>query len=215
MRMKKQIQILAPILTLLATNAVATPQVPDVLCYRTQTHLIHPSPLTDYILDAMQDWSFDQMQSWDTNLTMSTACYRGFVAEWEIRDDKLFLLSLRRPHAWLDEERDPEIHLSALNSSWKAPVHADWFSGVLYEFKWRIWYVHPSLIGGHYLARREFQIENGRLVSTVLLFPWVGPCIPYLAVLLPGIGLLVFLRIRRRRAHNKAIQVIAAERGKT
>jgi len=190
----------------IAITAVATPQVPDILRYSGQTYQVHPSPLTNYISVVMKGWSFEQMRAWDQNLTRSTACYRGFAAEWEVRNGELYLLSLRRPHASL-RGVTPEIPLSALNTNWTGSVHANWFSGVLYEFKWSIRYFHASPIGGTYLAERQFHFTNGRLDSTELVIPWLTPWLkqsfPYLAVIACGVLLLTIVRIKRKKSHNQ------------
>lgn len=45
----------------------------------------------------------------------STACYRNYVATWEIIDDKLYLVKLRGAYALVDDE----------------PDFVDWYSGTI------------------------------------------------------------------------------------
>ncbi len=52
----------------------------------------------------------------------STGCYRGYVARWEIRETRLFLLSVEGCYALVGSE----------------PLFADWFSGrLVIHYEWR------------------------------------------------------------------------------
>jgi hypothetical protein len=48
-------------------------------------------------------------------LTSSTACWRGYVGTWQVRDGRLFLVALAGSYALIGSE----------------PLFADWFTGVL------------------------------------------------------------------------------------
>jgi tetratricopeptide (TPR) repeat protein len=66
------------IILILIVSAHATSQIPDKLKYNKHTYLINPIK-TNY----------------KTNERYSTACYRGYVATWEIKNDSLFLKSVK------------------------------------------------------------------------------------------------------------------------
>lgn len=87
--MKKTILILT---ILVITNLIhATEQVPDYLYYKNKKLTLdtgwgHPSPLQTYYYQNYIDYPFAML---------STANYRGHVAIWEIKNDKLFLKEIR------------------------------------------------------------------------------------------------------------------------
>ena len=60
----------------------------------------------------------------------SSACWRGYIGAWEIREHSLFLNSLYRHVGPRLREREP-IPLKRLFTGTEGPVRAEWFSGVL------------------------------------------------------------------------------------
>ena len=54
----------------------------------------------------------------------STACWRGYIGHWAIKDSKLYLLKLQR-----SLQKEEEIALSVIRPEWKSPVLADWVNG--------------------------------------------------------------------------------------
>jgi hypothetical protein len=54
----------------------------------------------------------------------STACRRGYLGRWAIRDSKLYLLKLQG-----SLQKEEEIALSVIRPEWKSPVLADWVTG--------------------------------------------------------------------------------------
>jgi len=101
----------------------ATTQIRDRLIYDSNEYFggYHEFPLEEY-------WSNEHPKpQW--LLGTSTACYRGYVARWEVRNESLLLQSLIRRNLPNNEERP--IPLKNIFPDVNGPVPADWFSGVL------------------------------------------------------------------------------------
>lgn len=99
----------------------ATEQQPDILVYKNETLYLetgwgHPSPLETYFIQNDINSPFRML---------STANYRGFIATWEIKKDKLYL-------SYIDNEESKENQLEKIfkNSNDKE-IFANWFSGMI------------------------------------------------------------------------------------
>lgn len=122
--MKNTILIL-PILV--CTNLIhATEQVPDYLYYKNKKLTLntgwgHPSPLQTYYYQNNIDYPF---------VMLSTANYRGHVAIWEIKNDKLFLKEIRiNQDTYKPEKYNVKSKSDSVDRD--GEVFADWFSGVI------------------------------------------------------------------------------------
>jgi hypothetical protein len=108
-------------LIILAGNAQATAQVPDILLYQGQAQPLLTNPLEAYFSS--------RRPKPDTLFRFScTANWRGYVATWEIKEGSLYLVRLTEGTC---DQDAPEIPLAKLFPDRQAPVRADWFSGVL------------------------------------------------------------------------------------
>lgn len=92
-----------------------TAQIKDILKYKSKRYLIASEPLFHII----------KLKSIDF-CGFSTACSRGYLAVWEIRDNKLFLINLDAKI-----QKDDEICKVGVDYLFpsKNEVFADWFSG--------------------------------------------------------------------------------------
>lgn len=80
----------------------------------------------------------------------STACWRGYIGTWEIKDGKFYLRRLQGRYRLRGED----------------PLFADWFSGVLRIPRGeRLLYVHMGF-GSVYEEDVLVKIEKGAVVST-------------------------------------------------
>ena len=94
-----------------------TAQVKELITYEGKNVGMKTEPLADYL--ANQDKI--EFSTW------STACLRGYIGTWEIRNKKLFIIDL-----WFseDRERDREKKLGlSYCFTDKSKVFAEWFSG--------------------------------------------------------------------------------------
>lgn len=100
----------------------ATAQIPDQLLYESKQEEIFSTPLEQY---------FAQEGNRPEWLTMTnTACWRGYVASWEVRNGTLYLTEITRDE-WDPDTQEVEYKDISKkifpNASW--PVKATWFSG--------------------------------------------------------------------------------------
>jgi len=78
-------------LFLICIQVFGTAQIPDILIYKRDTLRLFDCPL-----DYLNDTSFVNPRNlFGGNGCFYTACYRNYVATWEIIDDKLYLTSIR------------------------------------------------------------------------------------------------------------------------
>jgi len=101
----------------------ATTQIQDRIIYDSNEYFgdYEEFPLEDY-------WS-DENPKPECLSMGSTACWRGYIAKWEVRDGSLFLKSLRKEN--LPNEDEKPIPLQSVFPDANGPILADWFSGVL------------------------------------------------------------------------------------
>ncbi len=80
----------------------------------------------------------------------STACWRRYIASWEIKDNKLYLLNIKGRYKLLGED----------------PLFADWVNGTIYFFYGQKEYVFPIDISV-VIYEKELQLilENGVLIE--------------------------------------------------
>lgn len=86
------------------------------------------------------------------SFTRSTACWRGYVGTWEIRESMLFLRSV----------------VGAYRIKGDEPLQADWYSGTLRVPRGKmIQYVHMGF-GSVYEEELYIKIRRGRVIKTSL-----------------------------------------------
>ncbi len=152
--MKRIVLAAIVFLSLPAGVALSTAQIPDILHYNGERMSIFSNPLEQYLrkLNARPERFFEGG---------STACWRGYQAEWEIDEAKLYLVRIRECHG----DKTYELKKLFGDRVKKGRVEADWFTGTLVAPRGRMTqYVHMG-----YESRYErylfLRFENGRLVS--------------------------------------------------
>lgn len=126
-----------------------TAQAGERLFYKGEETWMAAEPLNQY-LQNRNDIKF---------ISPSTACWRGYFGQWEIKDNKLYLIGLE---AYLEGYR--EVDLSYLFPRQKQVI-ADWFSGKIRVPQGEMLdYVH---MGYASLYERDLilEIKNGELVN--------------------------------------------------
>jgi len=118
-------------------QAFSTEQVPDYLWFKGQkislsTGWGHPSPLETY---------FTQTNTRNPFRMISTANYRGFIANWVIKDKRLFLKSVKsifdsNTHKYITiQGKKINNHFDIKSNETKYnddnKIFADWFTGVI------------------------------------------------------------------------------------
>lgn len=126
-----------------------TAQAGERLFYKGEETWMAAEPLNQY-LQNRNDIKF---------ISPSTACWRGYFGQWEIKDNKLYLIGLK---AYIEGYR--EVDLSYLFPR-QRQVIADWFSGTIRVPQGEMLdYVH---MGYASLYERDLilEIKNGELVN--------------------------------------------------
>lgn len=130
----------------------ATPQVSDRLVYKGDTIAIYPFILDEYIENCPDNEQiYNNIKS---SLLASTACLRGFIALFEIRNDSLFL---QKAYGKAD------VDLFIIFGK-KGNIFVDWYSGILTAPKNCLIYEHGGR-GGFYEYETDFSIRNGMLTG--------------------------------------------------
>jgi len=164
--MKKSLTTVVIILTFFGLSA--SPQVPDILIYKGDTLSLFSNPLELYLkLKGFGD---------DARGCNSSACGRGYVATWLVRNDSLFLMSIKSCSNYVVagvvtglecENSDTSRVMKFVRKEFNARVtFASWYSGDLLSPQGRlIQYVHMGY-SSTYERELQFKIENGLVKGT-------------------------------------------------
>lgn len=136
----------------IGNSVYATGQIPDYLIYKGDTVAIFSNPLEQYFERTGKSELIDFVGCG------STACWRGYKAFWELKNDSLFLRQITSCH----NDCGLEIKNANLNKMFGTnDVFANWFTGLLLipQGK-RIQYIH---MGYASIYERELHIsfKNG------------------------------------------------------
>ena len=94
-----------------------TAQIPETLWIDGERHALCTEPLEAYFRGPGSRPEFQAPH---------TACWRGYVGQWELKDDKLYL---RRLNGTLADGKT--VTLKTIFPKGPYPIFADWFTGVL------------------------------------------------------------------------------------
>jgi hypothetical protein len=94
----------------------------------------------------------------------NTGCWRGYIGQWELKDNKLYLTGLR-------EDDGPNIPASVLFKDAVYPLQATWFSGEL-RIPFGEVICDQTLIGVHVVYKKEVYIPvaNGTVNGEIMTF---------------------------------------------
>lgn len=140
---------------LISSNVYATAQFAEILHYKGKKHFMFSTPLESY-------FSFENPKP-PLFKFESTACWRGYIGEWEIKDEFLYLVSLKNC------DGKQEIPIEKIMQGKKPPVKATWFSGILRIPQGKMLrYVH---MGFESQYEKDFfiWIENGKVVREEII----------------------------------------------
>ncbi|MDQ0469671.1 hypothetical protein QO011_002687 [Labrys wisconsinensis] len=133
-----------------------TAQCPDILFIRGNRHELCATPLDDY-MRRMRKERRPQFV-WE-----SSACWRGYIASWEVRDGALYLIEIKGCMKRNDEFVDAS--LADAFPRWKPPVLASWVTDTLRCPEGRLLsYTHAGF-ASDYARDRLLHVEKGRVVA--------------------------------------------------
>ena len=151
--MKKYAYILVSFFFIISVEKLfATGQEPDYLIYKGDTLPIFSNPLENYFeTHKRPDKIFEE---YGIN---STACWRGYIAYWELTNDSLFLLKI--------QGGSDKIEFSLIFKERNTPnkIFAEWFNNsILNPYGKQIYYEHMGY-NSIYEFEREFVFDKGIL----------------------------------------------------
>lgn len=113
--------VFSALVLLLATPAWPTAQIPEKIVYEGTEGFLFTNPLETY---------FTQDNPRPEFAAPHTACWRGYIGSWEIREDTLYLTDLK---AWLrdSEGKAAPAEFERIFPGKTKPMKADWFTGTL------------------------------------------------------------------------------------
>jgi hypothetical protein len=147
--------VFAALLLLLATPAWPTAQIPERIVFEGTEGFLFTNPLESY---------FSKENPRPEFASPHTACWRGYVGAWEIREDTLYLSDIK---AWMRDEdgKAASVGFEKVFPGKSKPLKAEWFTGTLRIPKGKpIKYVHMG-----YQTIYEYdvflRVEAGKVID--------------------------------------------------
>ncbi len=135
----------------------ATGQVPDVIIFKGDTLSLFSNPLEEYLKKkktrAINHYTLE---------SGSTACYRGYVATWEIKDNQLYLLKIKDCH-YHDEKIKRKFDL--IKEFGEKKVLAKWFNGKILIVRGKELVYFHSGYSAIYEKEIELSISDGKITN--------------------------------------------------
>ena len=138
----------ALVAVVLATPMFATEQAREIVTYAGQRHSMLERPLNDFLRRLPKIPRFD---------IPSTANYKGYTADWEVRNSRLYLGSFSAT-----TNRHP-FSLTLLVPDRKLPILADWYSGPIHIVSG-----NETFARGYHTYERvtALRVTNGVVIAT-------------------------------------------------
>ena len=157
--MKKISEILTICAAIMFSSmAYATSQYGDILIDGKDTIEIYSNPLETYF----EIKKSRTINGYELNMT-STACYRGYLATWQLKNDSLFLIEIRNGCSSMDEKKPEYFDLKDEFGS--DIVFASWVSQVLYiPYGDMIKYIHAGY-SSIFEKEKYMYLVDGKLDS--------------------------------------------------
>lgn len=162
----------------LAFNVLGTAQIPDILIYNGDTLSLFSCPLNSY---PNQDL-VNPKNLFGSYGCFYTACWRNYVATWEIINDELYLTKIRNA-CFPTELKNvsvsykSEVKIDSIGSEYadlkkifplqfsNGKVKADWVNGKLYSPQGNLlFYLHDGF-QSIYETELEFTLRNGKVIG--------------------------------------------------
>ena len=111
---------------MISTFGFATEQIPDILIWKNDTISLYNNPLGSYPkLDDLNLFG-------DKNVGYSTACWKGYIAEWKIIDNSLYLSNIYScDYAYSENKINADLKKLFPKEYHNGIVLANWYSGKL------------------------------------------------------------------------------------
>lgn len=166
------------VFTLFAFNVFGTAQIPDILIYNRDTLSLFSCPLDSY---PNQDL-INPKKLFGSSGCFYTACWRNYIATWEIINDELYLTKIRNACFPTDLRNvsvsyKSETKIDSIGSEYadlkklfprqfiNGKVKADWVNEKLYSPQGNLlFYLHDGFLS-IYETELEFTLNNGKVIK--------------------------------------------------
>lgn len=118
----------AMVVIFLSGSIMGTAQFADRIMFEGSEYALFSEPLEAYFAQ------HGRPQWLQSKGIQSTACWRGYIASWELRNDSLFLSNVSKEYPVAPDSRETEwrdISMTDLIPGATYPLFASWFSGIL------------------------------------------------------------------------------------
>ncbi len=143
------------VLCMIATSfpGYATEQAPDRLVMGEDTLRLHALPLEQW--KEQNNWEKPFFP--DSLLEVSTGCWRGYIAYWEVIDNRLYLTDIYNCN--LSTKADLGVLFPGKVQNNR--VYADWFSDTVTAYKGKLIYYEHAGFSAIYEHERELVFAEG------------------------------------------------------
>lgn len=136
----------------------ATGQIPDYLIHDQDTVAIYNNPLEQYFEQTGKRELIDfNSPCW------STACWRGYVAYWELENDSLFLKKIT---SCIEDCSEDDKDANLFSMFGENRPFASWYTGTLTVPIGEVFYGSSMGYDAVYECEDKMQVDNGVLQST-------------------------------------------------
>lgn len=135
----------------------ATEQAPDRLVIGGDTLLLHALPLEQWKERNQWDKPFFP----DSLLEINTGCWRGYIAYWEVIDNRLYLTDIYN----CDRSAKTELDVLFPGKVQDNRVYADWFSDTVTTYNGELIYYEHSGFSAIYEHEWELVFAEGHKIS--------------------------------------------------
>lgn len=135
-------------------KSYGTAQIPDFLIYKGDTLAIYSNPLESYFATHPRPNSIFDKYGYN-----STACWRGYVGYWELKNDSLFLINIQGDSTSVD------LSLIFNDREIKSKIFADWYDNSIYNPYGKLLHYEHMGYASIYEFEREFVFTHGILKS--------------------------------------------------
>lgn len=170
------------LITLISTNVFGTAQIPDLIIYNGDTLSLYSCPLNSYPDQEL----ITPKGLFGSRGCFFTACWRNYVATWEIVDNELFLCEIRNAcyptslrgvsasfKSAIDKDNvgNEYADLKALfpQRFKNGKVKADWVEGKMTSPQGKLLYYFHDGFQSIYETEMEFTLKKGELIETKIL----------------------------------------------
>ncbi|MGO3164029.1 MAG: hypothetical protein ACTIJ2_12435 [Sphingobacteriaceae bacterium] len=139
-------------------STYATEQAPDRLVINGDTMLLHALPLEQW--KKQNDW--EGLLFSDSLRSVSTGCWRGYIAYWEVIDNRLYLTNI------YNEDSSAKLSLDTLfvGKVYDGRVYADWFSDTVTAYQGKLLYSMHMGFSSIHEDEFEYVFEKGVLINS-------------------------------------------------